>query len=139
MSLWQNDTYTYVHSTGSRFNKMLRDFYTLIPNFSLFFCVSRLILASPPLRSYPLFLSLFSPLLYRPPFIFHVCPTLSLFVPDSLRSRMLPLFTFSLIRRARSLVANNRPKSVIGRCRSVAIEFRGMDRRVEGVVMVARL
>lgn len=27
--------------TGNKFNKMLRDFYTLISNFSLFFCVSR--------------------------------------------------------------------------------------------------
>lgn len=41
-SLERNDAYTCIYLfTGNRFNKMLRDFYTLILNFSLFFCVSR--------------------------------------------------------------------------------------------------
>lgn len=41
-SLGTTRTLAYI-PTGNKFNKMLRDFYTLISNFSLFFCVSRVI------------------------------------------------------------------------------------------------
>lgn len=63
MSLGTTRTLAYI-PTGNKFNKMLRDFYTLISNFSLFFL--RLALSVPLLFVTPFFL---------PP-LYYVCSSL---------------------------------------------------------------
>lgn len=65
----RNGAYTLAYiPTGNKFNKMLRDFYTLISNFSLFFYVSRYPYTS--VTRYPIFFS------YLP---HYVCSTLIAF------------------------------------------------------------